>query len=408
MSLVTQQGQQRSMISPEQRQLMNERKRIKSYISSYERNPQNWSKSMLDQLEVLTAQYQIPFKRQVPDASAIRNMAAGAFGALDSAAFGLIPDKWYSSEATRQAANVGKIGGAAAQIGAAILAAPFTGGASIGAAAKGLSSAVQGARGLSAAGNIAKEAARLGATTIAKGGAGRLASGAVQTGKQTLAPYGAKQGWKWAENVVQGQKLKKSEDIYNAAKRAIDNSDDLAKVVKGKNLTPGQITLLTNRIASKYPAKGKKAGELNKVGENFLNQLKTSKSVGDLKGVSSKQLIEMAQSLNKGHLVKSSNVEKLLKKAGADHSPSNVKYIVDKLKEENITKLDSRAVDVLVKLARSGKSAADKSASLADIDKWGALSTLGMGAGAAFSLTDYTPSREELMQQEDPYDPYNL
>ena len=406
MSLVTQQGQQRSMISPEQRQLMNERKRIKSYISSYERNPQNWSKSMLDQLEVLTAQYQIPFKRQVPTAGAIRNMAAGAFGALDSAAFGLIPDKWYSSEATRQAANVGKIGGAAAQIAAATLAAPFTGGASIGAAAKGLSSAVQGARGLSAAGNIAKEAARLGATTIAKGGAGRLASGAIQTGKQTLAPYGAKQGWKWAENVVQGQKLKKSEDIYNAAKRAIDNSDNLAGVVKGKNLTPGQITLLTNRIASKYP--GKKAGELNKVGENFLNQLKTSKSVGDLKGVSSKQLVEMANSLNRNWNVSSANVKKLLKKSGADHSNSNVKYIVDKLKEENITKLDSRAVDILVKLARSGKSATDKTASLADIDKWGALSTLGMGAGAAFSLTDYTPSREELMQQEDPYDPYNL
>ena len=406
MSLVTQQGQQRSMISPEQRQLMNERKRIKSYISSYERNPQNWSKSMLDQLEVLTAQYQIPFKRQVPTAGAIRNMAAGAFGALDSAAFGLIPDKWYSSEATRQAANVGKIGGAAAQIAAATLAAPFTGGASIGAAAKGLSSAVQGARGLSAASNIAKEAARLGATTIAKGGAGRLASGAIQTGKQTLAPYGAKQGWKWAENVVQGQKLKKSEDIYNAAKRAIDNSDDLAKVVKGQNLTPGQITLLTNRIASKYP--GKKAGDLNKVGENFLNQLKTSKSVGDLKGVSSKQLVEMANSLNRNWNVSSTNVKKLLKKSGADHSDSNVKYIVDKLKEENITKLDSRAVDILVKLARSGKSATDKTASLADIDKWGALSTLGMGAGAAFSLTDYTPSREELMQQEDPYDPYNL
>ena len=75
MSLVTQQGQQRSIISPEQRQLMNERKRIKSYISSYERNPQNWSKGMLDQLEMLTAQYQIPFKREVPSAGAIRKTA---------------------------------------------------------------------------------------------------------------------------------------------------------------------------------------------------------------------------------------------------------------------------------------------------------------------------------------------
>ena len=240
MSLVTQQGQQRNMISPEQRQLMNERKRIKSYISSYERNPQNWSKSMLDQLEMLTAQYQIPFQRTIPTASALRNAGAALGGVVDSAAFGLIPDKWYSSEATRQAANVGKIGGAAAQIAAATLAAPFTGGASIGAAAKGLGSAVQAAKGIKGAANVAKQAAKLGATTIAKGGAGRLASGAIQTGKQTLAPYGAGQGWNWAKNVVKASERKSTAEVLKNAKSAIIKGDNLENVVKGKALTADQ------------------------------------------------------------------------------------------------------------------------------------------------------------------------
>ena len=78
-----------------------------------------------------------------------------------------------------------------------------------------------------------------------------------------------------------------------------------------------------------------------------------------------------------------------------------------KLEEANITKLDDDALKELLKLVKSGADATGK-LGLADIDKWGALGTLGMGAGAGMSLMDYTPSREELEQQEDPYDPYNL
>ena len=82
--------------------------------------------------------------------------------------------------------------------------------------------------------------------------------------------------------------------------------------------------------------------------------------------------------------------------------------IVKKLQEANITKLKD-APSELMKIARKGAGGTTKTAaSFADIGK----KELGLGAlgafGAGSSLMDYTPSREELEQQEDPYDPYNL
>lgn len=404
MSITTNMGMMGgSAISPQERQMRNERKRVQSYIKSYNRDPKQWSNSMIQQLEQLSLQYQIPFKRQVQEAGALRQAGAALGGIADSAAFGFIPDKWYSSEATRKGANVGKIGGAAAQIAAAIALTAATKGAAaptIAKAAGNFGSALKAIRGIGTAGTALKEGAKLGANVASKGLVGRSASGALKMGRETLAPYGSQQGWSWAKGAMNEKGFKASEEIFKAASNAVDKTGDLAKIVKGKNLTPGQITMLTNQITTKY-------GPKSKVAKNFLEQLKSSKSVGSLQGVETKHIIDMANGLNKNWNVNLANIKKLLTKSKADASNSNASYILGKLEEANITKLDDDALKELLKLVKSGADATGK-LGLADIDKWGALGTLGMGAGAGMSLMDYTPSREELEQQEDPYDPYNL
>ena len=122
-------GGQQTPITPEERQLKNERKRVLAYIRQYERNPNAFNNTMIAQIERMALQYQIPFQRQEKTASFWENAGAFGGGLADSVAFDLIPDKWYSSEATRKAKNAGKIGGAAAQILAAVGATVLTGGA---------------------------------------------------------------------------------------------------------------------------------------------------------------------------------------------------------------------------------------------------------------------------------------
>ena len=397
MAITSNIGQYQSSITPEARQMMNERKRVESYIRSYQRMPDNWSESMLNQLEIMAMQYQVPFKRQVPDAGALRNLGAMIGGALDSAAFGFIKDDWYSSEATRKAANVGKIGGAAAQIAAAALAAPFTGGGSIAAAGKGLTSAVSAAKGLSGAANIAKAAGKLGTTVASKGLPGRATTYAMQKGAETFAPYAAGKGFKFAQNVQKGLQRRDTANILKEAKAAIRNTGYLKSVVKCKSLNKDQIRQLTNTINAKY-------GEKSKVAADYIEQLASTKMVGNLEGVSTAQLVKMAQSTRKNWGVNANNVAKLLKQAGANDSPENVTFIVSKLRNKNIVKLDEKAVAEIIKMANNPTA---KAMGLTDISKVGALQTAGAGFGALSSLTDYTPSREELEMQEDPYNPAN-
>ena len=391
-----------SGITPEERQLRNERKRVQSYINSYERNPQNWTPSMITQLEQLTAQYQIPFKREVQDSSALWKAAGVLGGVADSAAFGLVPDKWYSDESNRVSANVGKIGGSVAQIAAAIAATIGSGGMAaptIGKAGASLMSAIRGAKGIADAGKIAKAAGQLGATVASKGLVGRTASGAINMGRQTLAPYGAQQGWKWAKGAVESAERAGSAEILRKARTAISKTGDLGAAVKGQKLTKEQINLLSNQIRRKY-------AKQPKVADEYIKQLGMANSTGGLTGVNPSHLVKMAQSMNKNHNVTTSNIRNLLNKAGANSSDENVNFIITKLGEANIVKLDQKAVAEILKLANPLKDDITK-IGIGDLDKWGLVGTAGMAVGAGSSLMDYTPSREELERQEDPYDPYN-
>lgn len=388
-------------ISPEERQVRSERNRVQGLINKYYRNPSNYNPRMVQTLERMAMQYGLMFKKVIEPATTLENVGAFAGGVLDSAAFGFIPDEWYSSEKTREAANAGRIGGAGLQILGGIAAAPLTGGASLGATARGVGSAISAAKGLGKVGAAVKGAGKLATAGAGALPVGRMTSGAISQGRKALMPYGAGQGWKWAEKGVKAAERTASSTVLKQARNAVDNAGDLSSVVKGQTLSKEQIGLLTKRITRKY-------GEDSKVTQNFLEQLKSSKSVGSLDGVSPKNLIKMANSLNKRHHVKPSNIKNLLKRAGANDSDDNVAFIVKKLGEENITRLDEKAVGVIMKLAAEGSKQATKAAtSLGDINKWQALSAVGLGAGAASSLVDYTPSREELMRQEDPYDPYN-
>ena len=199
MSIVANQRfNQASQLSSEYKQMQSERKRIEGYIRSYQRNPKNWSNQMIQQLEMMSAQYQIPFKRMVPEASTFKKVGATAGGIADAVAFGFIPDKWYSDESTRSAANIGRIGGAAAQVAAAIAATIASKGAAaptIAAAARRLSAAVKGAKGLKGAKDIAKAAGTLARTIPARMPVGQMTSAAIQNTRAGLAPYGAKAGW---------------------------------------------------------------------------------------------------------------------------------------------------------------------------------------------------------------------
>ena len=107
-------------------------------------------------------------------------------------------------------------------------------------------------------------------------------------------------------------------------------------------------------------------------------------------------------------VVNAANIKKIMIKAGIKKPNKNqIAMIEDYLKGKNITKLDNTAVKEIVKLAQK-KGATDLPgvASLADIDKWQAAGSLGLGLGAASMLNKREPSRQEIEDQMT--DPYNM
>ena len=82
-----------SSITPEERQLRNERKRIEAMVRSYERNPKNFNPQMTASLERMATQYGVMFNKYDPDNSAGIIRKAGTFlgGVLDAVALDFIP-----------------------------------------------------------------------------------------------------------------------------------------------------------------------------------------------------------------------------------------------------------------------------------------------------------------------------
>ena len=384
-------------ITAEERQLKNERKRVLAYMRQYERNPQSFNNTMITQMERLATQYQIPFQRQVPKAGFGKNALAFGGGLADSVLFDLMPDKWYSDESTRTAKNVGKIGGAGAQIAAALALAPFTGGGSLALGAKGIGGAATAARatlgaasgfgkvgaGIKGLGTLGKGALVSSARGLSKLPLGRMTTGAINMGKGALQPYGVNKGWAWAKNAQESALRTQQAKILVAGRNTIKSCGNLEELVSGANLG-------------------------SKVGKEFLSQLNTAKTVGpvNLQGLSPDQLINMANKFNAGWKVNSVNVKKIFLKAGINRpSKAQVKLITDHLKSKNITKLDGGAVKEIMKLAQKKGSTVLPDASLADIDKWQALGSAGLGFGTLSMLNKREPSRQE--KEDAMLDPFN-
>lgn len=103
-----------SNITPEERQLKNERTRIESMIRSYERNPDNYNPRMVASLERMATQYGLIFNRVEKEASAGDKIMAGVGGFADAILMDLIPDSMYSDDSTTDIRNKAKMVGTGA------------------------------------------------------------------------------------------------------------------------------------------------------------------------------------------------------------------------------------------------------------------------------------------------------
>ena len=436
------QGQQH--VDPQAKALKTERKRVRAYIRQYERNPEGFSSAMLGQLEQLAVQYQIPFKRKTPTAGF--GYQAGAFtgGILDSIAFDLIPDKWYSSEATRQAANYGKIGGAAAQIVGGVLAAPFTGGASLGVTAKGLAgtatlgkaatalrSGVAGAQGLSKVSAAGKGLAGMGTAGLAQaarglgaGGQGLLSlAGKTPLGRMTTSglvgvreaalPYMAGRGSAAAKATLGRRATAASNKAYDDALKGIKSGTSIEASVAGANLSKGQINKLATEITTKY---GSAKGKLTNTGKTLMSQLNTANATGGLT-ITSIKPVQYQKIVDKiftggrhgGANVTVDNIVKTANKAGVRVTRPDAEKLAAYLQGKGHTKMIDAAPDMLKLGAQGVTKPMFPEMAIQDIDKWGALtSAAALGFAGSQPFRSRIKSREELESAfTDPYDPYN-
>ena len=100
------QGPDLNVMTPEEKMLRRERRRVESLITGYQNRPGRFDNNYVMQLEQLAAQYQIPFERA--SAGFLPNAGAAVGGFIDSFLFDLVPDSWYSSDATATARRAGK------------------------------------------------------------------------------------------------------------------------------------------------------------------------------------------------------------------------------------------------------------------------------------------------------------
>lgn len=447
MALTNQMGwtQPQKTEDPQAKALKNERKRVRSYIRQYERNPEGWSSTMIGQLEQLATQYQVPFKRKVPDAPWYRDAGAFGGGVLDSIAFDLIPDDWYSSEATRTAANYGKIGGAGAQIVGGVLLAPFTGGASLGVTAKGAASAltlgkaagalktgVGAAQGLGKIGAAGRGLAGMGSAGLASAARGlgtggldvlRMA-GRTPLGKMTTygvegirnaaLPYMAGRGSASAKAALGQRATAASNKLFDDVAARIKSGGSFDDIIAGQNLSAGQIRNLTQQITAKY---GLGKGGLSNTGNELLRQLNTANQtggviIGSIKPTQYQKIVDKIFTGGRygGSNVTVDNIVKTANKAGVRVTRPDAEKLASYLQGKGHTKMIDAAPDML-RLGAEGitKGTGFPAVALQDLDKWGAITSVGaLGLAGSQPFRSHIKSREDLESGfTDPYDPYN-
>jgi hypothetical protein len=226
-----------NVLTPEERHMMSERRRVESMITAYNNKPSRYDDAYVMQLEQYAAQYGIPFQRA--SAGVIRNAGAAVGGFIDSFMWDLLPDSWYSSDATATARKAGKGVGLA---GAALL----TGGTSL--LGKGMTKFAQSGVGQFTTAGAALGAKKMLAPTIAgvaqQGGmAGNLARGAMSSGQgQNIATMAVDD---IAANAAKLAKSGNKKGAMEAIERGGALIDDAAKVKMAENT--GAVTSVLER-----------------------------------------------------------------------------------------------------------------------------------------------------------------
>jgi hypothetical protein len=379
-----------SQVSPEERQLKNERKRINGYIRAYSRNPENWNPSMVASLERLTTQYGIPFQRQVPKAGVMQNIGASVIGAVDGVAMDFIPDDWYSSESTRMAKNIGKGVGTAG----AILA---TGGAALG--AKG---AIMGSKALATGARALGGAAAYTPT-------GQLSKQAIAGGQRAYQSY---------------KGLANTDDIMRAVNKS---PGELASLVKGKNLSTSQVDEVVDaiqgvhgngayaqKLAKQVKTAGAKPTDLSSTQiKNMVDELGTKKNAskklfttktvkkkvkkGDVDPkTGQKNLFEGEEVIEESKKLVD-NLKPIAEKANL--TPKQIAELAKKLKDNKIDTLDD-AAEWLIKSQK-----AVETGGLGAVSYMDAGIAAGAGLGALTPLAGLEPSRAQKEAAD--LDPYN-
>lgn len=101
-----------ALLRMQQQQLL----RDVSRVEALNRNPRAFNPREIEEIILLAQQLGLDTSRaaKLDKATAAENLGAGAMGAVDALAFGLIPDHWYSSHRTSKAKNIGKVAGTVA------------------------------------------------------------------------------------------------------------------------------------------------------------------------------------------------------------------------------------------------------------------------------------------------------
>ena len=176
MAITYKQYSSESNITPEERQLKNERTRVESMIRAYERNPNNYNPRMVASLERMATQYGVMFNKVEKQASTGQKILAGVGGFADGILMDLIPDSFYSGDETTTIRNRAKwIGtGASFALGTGIAGAAVKGAGKLGTKAAGALATKQAARATAkkSAKEAAEEAAELSSKRAAQGDVG--------------------------------------------------------------------------------------------------------------------------------------------------------------------------------------------------------------------------------------------
>ena len=387
-------------ITPEERQLKNERSRVNSFIRSYERNPDTWNPSMIASLEKLALQYQIPFRRHIPQKSVIHQAGAFLGGIADGIAFDLLPDKWYSSEGTRAAKNWGKGAGV---VGSALV----TGGATLG--AKG---ALAGGK-LLGSKALAKGATALGSGKGVAGGLGKAVSQYTPSGIATRKGIETVQKVKGAASVGGSKKLADSKAIIESVKKG--NIGDVNTLLKGRSVARDSIDDVVKVVNKEF---GKGSAAANKIIKNIKASTQTGLNLGKdkIKGLVNK-IAGRSESVTKSVNVTGKEMTKFITNAGRRQkmSSAEIKDLLKVMKYNNIKNLDESA-DFILNSGKSSSEILSKAMSWADLknlDKMDLAKIAGAGLLTTRPLTGIagsggiTPSRAELEADDlDIYNPY--